>query len=295
MGVILEENLTKAATLRQMTTLPKSLELQAIPPNSHDGEDLELKTEKSTTNSINHLSLTYTYKISNNLIYKILSPKIETASIIIQIIFSKITFMVLSILNIANTILGNVALDNTTIFGVVVYCLIMIWYIAILLSVNIKIFKSALRAFLFWFKVLSAIKANILEFALIYGYQIYGDDVGYSPLQIVYDIIGLINWTLLIMIFCVIDGIYIKRKWKILWSCLVSLYITYLAIYRTLKAPVIDTSVIEIASNLSFSLYHSYVSDLRVLALFLWKQTVLLILKPGKSINIKRSPFIKWE
>ena len=39
-----------------------------------------------------------------------------------------------------------------------------------------------------------------------------------------------------------------------------------MAIDRTLKAPIVDVTVVEIAGNLSFSLYHSYVSSLRVLA-----------------------------
>ena len=238
-------------------------------------------------------ALIYSYKITNNAVYRLFNA--DRASKIIDVIFSKITVIILIILNLANSFAGNVDLEHTTIFGVIVYCFIMIWYISIFLTVNIRILKTALRAFLFWFKVLSAVKANILEFILIYGYQIYGDDQYKSALSVVYHIIGLINWTLLIMIFCVIDGFVVKRKWKILWSCLVSLYITYLAIYRTLKAPVNDISIIQIADNLSFSLYHSYVSDLRMLALFMWKQTFLLIFKPGRSINIKRSPYIKWE
>ena len=243
----------------------------------------------------NDISFTFTYRITNNFIYRISNPVI--AAKLIDIIFSKFIFIVFVIIWVTYALLGAGSLTNTSIFKFFAYFATLTLCVLVLLTTNIKVFISGIKTFEFWIKLLLTIRADILQFIVIYHYKIYENQTETGTnlsIRIITDITGFFNWLTLIILFCVIDGIQIGKKWKIFYACVVSCYVTYLAIHRTLEAPEPDITVIRFTSKLSISLFHSYVSSLRVLALFLWKQTITLIRKPGQCINIKKSPSMKW-
>ena len=96
--------------------------------------------------------------------------------------------------------------------------------------------------------------------------------------------------------FSAIDGFQLSRKLKIFIGFAISVALTGYAFYVTffMDDEVISTSTIHFNSWLSLSVASLYSSSARVLCIFLWKQNILLLIKKGKCINIRYSPYIKW-
>lgn len=99
---------------------------------------------------------------------------------------------------------------------------------------------------------------------------------------------------LLITIFSSLDGYSASRGFKFTLGLLMSLLFTIIAIHSSFTYQKEDSSIIHIGKHLFFSLRSMQASGLRVLSIFLWKQTILTIIKKDKCINIRHSPFIKW-
>eukprot|EP01084_Bolivina_argentea_P066247 120756_1 len=170
---------------------------------------------------------------------------------------------------------------------------LFIWFILILLTSNSSAFKSSLFVFPFWYKQYLAWRFCVYWLLLEYYCNFYGQKE-MSFIRIFGNIIGLMNTILIVLICCVMDGIYCSVKGKILIGLTVSIYYSMKSLFYVYNAPINDLSVISIGS-ISFSAYTEVSNSVYVLSIFLWKQTLLLIFRPRKCINIIKRPYFRWE
>ena len=160
-----------------------------------------------------------------------------------------------------------------------------------------------MKTFLFWFKMLSAVKLVIAGFLLHWYYKIsialllLPENLVKNSIFILVQSFSYVVVLLLVVGLCIIDGIYMDRRIKIILNILLCLFWTGLTLSSIFYPIKHDTSIIKVndSYNLSISVLSIYIDSLKVLAVFFWKQAIYLILNPNKCVNIRKSPFFKWE
>ena len=55
-----------------------------------------------------------------------------------------------------------------------------------------------------------------------------------------------------------------------------------------------EKATVNLFGNVGFFLPSIQASALRILALFIWKQTILTIIRKDECINIRFAPYIEW-
>ena len=122
----------------------------------------------------------------------------------------------------------------------------------------------------------------------------YFGKMPYDNWQTFIDGVEDITIVMMIINFCSIDGLKISWKYKVILTLLLSISGSMYALFVTYKTPTDDTSVIHITSGVAISVYNEWADAVRVLAIFLWKQSLALISNPEKCINIRSRPYAKW-
>ena len=116
-----------------------------------------------------------------------------------------------------------------------------------------------------------------------------------DPFVIIVYILWHIGVFLVVIIFSCVDRYNVHIKIKLVLGVVVASIFCMLSIYYTFNIPGYDEFVIYITPSIQFSLLSSIGSGHRVLSIFFWRQTILLILKKGKKCtNIKHAPYLKW-
>ena len=146
--------------------------------------------------------------------------------------------------------------------------------------------------FVFWLKIITAVVSSICGLLLRLYFVI---DIKITPITIIDDTLQNLQCTLLTVGFSAIDCFQLSRKSKILIGLSICIGWTVYAIDATLlKEDMITSSTIHFSSWLKLSIGSIVASTSRVLCIFLWKQTFLLLIKKDRCINIRYSPYIKW-
>ena len=116
------------------------------------------------------------------------------------------------------------------------------------------------------------IKACVL-YTILAHYLHYFGPIKHPEIQIFIDIVEDIGFVTVIASFCSIDGFNLRWRSKVLFAICLSLALSVYAVLVTFRADIYDKSVIEITSNVSFNIHDEWSSTIRVLSMFLWKQT----------------------
>ena len=143
-------------------------------------------------------------------------------------------------------------------------------------------------SFVFWYKIWLGVRDVILWQILLYKFGIDRDNV-------IVDQIGYLNLLMVIILFCVMDGMIVNRKAKIIVSISIFAYYAARAISNLLKAPSKDHTYMNVFGIYSFSVYYEMLNAEYSLCIFMLKQTVTLILSPNTCVNIVKTPHIKWK
>ena len=241
----------------------------------------------------NAQSITYTFNKNNTYYHSLFNHK--TASRIIKIIYSKY----LALFTILWTFVDLIRyLISTLPFAFHVITLFLststfIYLILFILTINIKILKRSVCHFVFWFKILTTVYSTIFFFILRFIYLKH-ITMETRNISISTEILHQCTDILVITIFSGIDGFNLSKRFKIFFGVLISVYWTCWTILASLWITDYDDLDFKLFSTFRLSIGSIYLSSLRVLSIFVWKQTILAFIKKDRCINIRHSPYIKW-
>ena len=155
-----------------------------------------------------------------------------------------------------------------------------------LLSVNKTILRYTSRTFIFWFKAFCAIKFGI---CLI----IFNHKFNYSE-YLVSNILASVELIMIISSFALIDGMKMPLKSKMLIGVIGSMYVSSVSLSWTFSKPCLITINWWKGTASQYDVTEGAASALRVLAIFMVKQTIYCVWRPLQSALIKRSITIEW-
>ena len=159
------------------------------------------------------------------------------------------------------------------------------YFIAIILSINIKAFILSIKTFEYWFKFWYSIQLLISTIV----YIVY---TKYNNWYLMYRIIGCCQVIVVTVLYSLMDGINISSRMKGGFGIAFALYISVFAIYYT----IVETSDFDINfMGSDVSLLDIVASTNRILSIFLWKQAILYIWKKNKATIINMDVDIKWK
>ena len=166
---------------------------------------------------------------------------------------------------------------------------VLIMYILLsILSVNKTILKYILQTFIFWFKILFAVKYGVCY--IIYQQrklEIYASNILFWILTVMF-----ISW------YALIDGINMPLRVKIGIGIMGSLYFLYISIvYWTfvITEPCFITINWSNSHSSQLDMREWASSAIRVVTIFMCKQAIYSIWDASKSTLIKKSVAIVWE
>eukprot|EP01083_Nonionella_stella_P016102 45026_1 len=182
-----------------------------------------------------------------------------------------------------------------TIPAFVMWSVVAPWLLLLLLSMNIKAFKMISTSFDFWMKIIYMIIYASTRFIYVHYITIYVEESRKSMTWFIYDIIYSCMRILVILVWSSLDALqlplYVKIYLGLLISIIYSLNTLVVALHIESET---DDSIIHITDSLSISLMSFIDSSIKIVCMFLWKQTILSILRKNRCILIKHSPFIQW-
>ena len=250
------------------------------------------RTPKSMDEMNDSQSITYTFN-KNETYYHYLFNK-QTATKIVNTIYY-IWWIVFNLCIGASIIIWDLVGRNSWyyVYSLIVRSYSVLYIISSLLTMNRKVFKKSIGHFVFWFKILTCIQGSICY--IILNFWII-KQIPITPISLISEILYLLAFNCLILMFCAIDCFQLSRKVKIFIGFAISIVLTAYAIEDTfmLEEEIRSMSTIHFNSWLRLSIGSLYASSSRVLCIFLWKQTILLLLKKGRCVNIRYSPYINW-
>ncbi len=152
-----------------------------------------------------------------------------------------------------------------------------------LLSLNTVIVKEILMTFEFWFKLLYFLRYWICVIISYKGFTLVN---GYYFCMV----LGLI-------VFCLLDGLQVPFRVKASVLVIASLYATSIAINWTFflpSAPYIYTLHLDKTHSFEIDIVSFGASSMRIVAIFMWKQTIYSMFRAPKSTLIKIPVEIRW-
>eukprot|EP00483_Globobulimina_turgida_P010800 UN10821 len=177
----------------------------------------------------------------------------------------------------------------------VMWMFVIPWLILLFLSVNIKAFKMITKSFDFWFKVVYMIIFVVTRFIYIQYISIHVETSRRNIFWFIYDALYGFVRLFTILLWSSLDALQLPLYIKIYLGLLIAIVYSLNALFITLFAESNgDDSIIHIGNSISISLISYIESSIRIVAIFMWKQTILSILKKNRCILIKYSPFIQW-
>ena len=163
-----------------------------------------------------------------------------------------------------------------------------------MMTINFRAFKMSAKSFIFWFKLFLCTKFIVSGFILVEYYHIFNFKYSTQPLLITFHIFMYSAVFILVILICAVDSVDMPRKLKIVVTVFDAMTFTSFAITYILDPISEDNTVIDVTTFYSFSIYSIYKDAVNVLSIFLWEQSVFLIMYPYRCVNIRQSVFIKW-
>mmetsp|Transcript_41991 Transcript_41991/g.67508 ORF Transcript_41991/g.67508 Transcript_41991/m.67508 type:complete len:304 (-) Transcript_41991:93-1004(-) len=162
-----------------------------------------------------------------------------------------------------------------------------------ILSTNRRAFKLAARTFEFGFKCVSAAAFAILN--LIYWYKSYPKNE--KHLELASFAAFNINIVGMIVLVSSFDALNISKKYKIIFSAMCGFICAYFSFYYEFLIPQQQDFVIVVPMywiQRDFSFLSWQAETLRILAIFLFKQSFLTYYRTHKCVLIRYTPYLKW-
>ena len=160
------------------------------------------------------------------------------------------------------------------------------------LSMNMSIAKQILLTFEFWFKLLYYVRFWVCHILTVVMYQ-----ENFTFIYVLNQQFQHLSFFLFVTIYGVVDGLNISFGYKVIVLTLGSVYATAAAIFHTFRT--FDNDVYK-----TFVIFgQQYTADLnafmgsswRILAIFMWKQTILSMYKPDVATSLFKSVKIVWS
>ena len=237
-------------------------------------------------------SIVYTFNKSNTFLHSIFG--LQRGNKILNLIFNKLLWIIMALANVMAYIFSvMLEFDSFPILICIMLMLIgnVIVLIFILLSVNRNLFNRSIKHFVFWFKTLTVIQTLTITTIIELVYE--KEELWSTGYGIVLTFCMRLFGILCVIIFSSIDGYAASRGFKFIFGLGMSLLYTKIAVYATFNAKLVPAEI-QISSALNISLRSIQASGYRVLSIFLWRQTILTMIKKDKCVNIRHSPSIKW-
>eukprot|EP01083_Nonionella_stella_P310874 1106368_1 len=220
------------------------------------------------------------------------------ATQIIQRLHTKPMIIIMALAGICWALLNVVS--NSLIYPiytiVTTCCLWIPFFVIYFLSGNIIASKMILCSFEFWFKLFYALFLGIM--VSIHSYH-YGITHGwqYPTLQAITCVCALINVCMVIANVSAFDAHHISTFKKLVFASISAALFTFNTIQYSFFLPDSDDFLVYITPNNSISVASLISSAARILAIFMWRQTVLIIIrsKKQKCVLIKHIPSITWN
>ena len=110
--------------------------------------------------------------------------------------------------------------------------------------------------------------------------------------------------TFCLVVTCILcyDALHISQKWKVLIASLLAINATIWSVWSVFIASnndintydFVNYALIKVGPYIAISLTSLQISTMRILAIFLWRQTVCSHISPDQSILIMSKPHIRW-
>ena len=150
----------------------------------------------------------------------------------------------------------------------------MIW----LLFANISAIKLITKTFEFWFKL-----AYIIVFVVSYEIDWWSfQNISLKYMWILYGIICIV----VIFSLSILDAYNIKRIYKLSMTTLVAIMLSVLSILCQFTMQCGSETIISLTS-----IQHSATW---ILAIFLWKQAILIMVRKDKTMTMNYTPCVRW-
>ena len=151
-----------------------------------------------------------------------------------------------------------------------------------------------------WVKLINITLYVVLKVVYIHVQSTSIVDSRKSTAWLIYDIFYALFQILVILIWSSLDALQFRQKMMLYFGVCISLIFTlttiYISIWSSSHSDDDDDSVVYFGDDRSISLISLMDSALRVVTIFLWKQTIVSIVnrKHKKCILISYTPFIEW-
>eukprot|EP01084_Bolivina_argentea_P093612 168346_1 len=177
------------------------------------------------------------------------------------------------------------------VYSIVTVCIAIIYMLIAITNMNIKAVKHISNSFEAWFKLFYYIRGSVCW--IIWQHRVHGNGL---QLYLININLLFIGFMLTMFVYTFIDGFYVSMRYKRIASVVGAILFTagtlsfmwaQMTNHHTKRSMEILGLEIDILSWAS--------SSMRVVTIFVWKQTIYSLLKPEKAIMIKRSVLLKWH
>ena len=236
--------------------------------------------------------LIYTFNRNDTYHHYFFGNKI--GSYIVKRTFNKPSLALIAILITIWTSWHNIfgVTDTYYIYKLIAFIIIFLYALFVSLSVNKTVFTRSIQHFVFWFKTIISIAQAIFNFILRY---VMLKDRQTTCINIFGDVFLQLAFISFIINYSAIDGHQASKAAKFVFGMILSLLLTYYSVFFSLF---VDQDELEksmvIIGSIQISIIAFHASALRALSIFLWRQTMLIIIQGDKCVNLQYSPKIVW-
>lgn len=210
---------------------------------------------------------------------------------LVKWVFSKYALMTSMIVILPLIILGFI--NRGAWFSPVwltVQIIFILYLLLCTLTCNKPVFYLVLSGFDFWIKIGYGIASAVCLMILARVWKTTG-----TSIEIMTADVGAITLVFIIVMVSLIEGYAVSWKLSFCLGLVMSSFASYRAIQLTLFTDKSDEVAIELSMGITFEIMAFYASSMRVLSLFLWKQTLMAAYTRGECcICIYLTPRIKW-
>ena len=255
----------------------------------------KISSNSNPTKSNESQSITYTFHTNHTYYHYFLGTNSVFATRMISFIYNPYWIAFLVLIGIFRVIWGLIEYESWSnlyhLTSLIITSIVFLNYILVFLTMNRKVFKKSIYHFVFWFKILTCIQSSICY--LILRFVMLKDvEMGYITMsnEIIHQLGNILNITM----YSAIDTFQLSRTIKICFGFVVSILWTLVAFNASTLHEHIEETTVDIGLNIHFSIASIYASAMRILSIFLWKQSFLLLIRKDRCVNIRHAPYIKW-
>lgn len=220
-----------------------------------------------------------------------------SADNLIRLLFSKIVVTIVTILFTALALTaalrGNEHSDLFFAMQTLTITLVSLYFVMLILSCNVHVFKLVFLSFDLWVKLWYVISHGVCN--AIYCRRLLALEQDYIyPNDVIFLDCASVFLTITVAMVALIEGYGTSWKLSFCVSFALAMCFSLNAVYMTLLRSEPESDF-ELFPGVSFELTSYMYSSFRVLSIFLWKQALMVMYAKGElCICIYLAPQIKW-